>query len=153
MISQAFTHDIGSYLAALCGGYTTATTAGTGDNTEVDGPYLAVPQGAKSCAVWLLHRATLGAAETLALLGNLQDAADGSGTGVADYGTALSSTTAQTGAATNGLGITKLGDFNLAGARSHLRVQFTPNLSASGTDTAHVMAVVVFGGVEELPAT
>jgi len=40
---------------------------------------------------------------------------------------------------------------NLAGARQHIRVQYTFTLSAGGTDTAAVAAVVMMSGFPELP--
>ena len=42
-------------------------------------------------------------------------------------------------------------DLPLAGAGRYVRANFTPNLSASGTDTAALSSVMVLGGFDRLP--
>jgi hypothetical protein len=40
-----------------------------------------------------------------------------------------------------------------SGAKRYIRVKATPDLSASGTDTAAISGVVVFGGQDSLPTS
>ena len=151
---HAYQNDAGALIAAR---YASAgvdvTAAGTGDNTEVNGAWVD-RQGFNSLKVVIAYTATLGDAETLAVAANLQDASDDDGTGVADYGTALSSTVQTTG---NSGGSTETGvvelDFDVSGADRYVRIQFTPNLSASGTDTAEMAAVYLLAGSDENPVT
>lgn len=145
--------DIGAYVAALNAGRALGVVAGgAGDAVEANGPWVERPDGAMSVAVYALYRTTLASAETLSVVANIQDAADSGGTGAADFGTALASTVLETGVVTNAEGAVKIGDFNLSGARSHIRAQVTPDLSAGSIDTADLMFVFIFGGQDSLPA-
>jgi hypothetical protein len=145
--------DIGAYINAHMAGYSDAVAGGTGDATEVDGPEFD-RLGYRSCAVYLLYSATLAEDETLSLAANLQDSAT-TGTGYADYGTALASAvvaTGDTGGSTE-TGATKVGDFDLTTANRYMRLQFTPDLSAANTDTSDVIGVVILGGKDVNPAS
>jgi hypothetical protein len=129
------------------------TAAGAGDNVEVDGAWID-RSGLLSGKAVVVYTATLAQGETLSIAANAQDADDSSGTGAADYGAALTSTvvaTGDTGGSTE-TGVVEL-DFDLMGARGFLRLQFTPDLSASGTDTAELAAVWILGGADEQPVT
>jgi len=130
---------------------TTATAGGSGDATEVDGAWID-RQGFNSITVAIPYTATLAEDETLSVAANLQDASDSSGTGAADFGTALAATvqaTGDTGGSTE-TGAVKL-TFDLTEADRYVRIQFTPDLSAANTDTAKLAAAYVLGGAVELP--
>lgn len=154
--------NIGAYIAPRFGGFVNATAAGAGDATEVDGVWID-RQDFFSASVVLSYTATLQQAETLTLVSNVQDASDSSGTGAADYGAVYASAvvaTGDTGGSTE-VGAVKYNVDFLGGTQGaadgtaadrYIRVQFTPDLSASGTDTADVMAVVILGGAEDAPA-
>lgn len=129
------------------------TAGGTGDNTEVNGAWID-RRGFSSLKVVIPYTATLAQAATLSIAANLQDASDSSGTGAADYGDALASTvvsTGGTGGSTN-TGVVEL-DFDLSGCDRYIRIQFTPNLSASGTDVAEMGAAYILAGATDNPVT
>lgn len=157
--------DIGSYIAAKFSDIAASGTAGgAGDNTEVDGAYVQVPDDAQSAVMLIVWEAVLADTESLALTANAQHASDASGTGVADF-----KATAALGAdgagkqslsvvtvVTNSGGGTERGvtAVRFPDIRSHagfLRSQVLANLSASGTDTFEYGVVWVFGGMETLP--
>ena len=152
MANPAMQRDIGSALIGRACGAAAATAGGSGDATEVDGKWID-RQGYSSAKLIIGVRAVLGATETVTLAANLQDASDSSGTGAADYGSAVAATTAATG---GGGGTTEFGqielDFDLSGAKRYIRPQFTPNLSRANTDTAIVSATLILGGADKLPA-
>jgi hypothetical protein len=153
--------NVGAYLKGVFGGGVSLTAGGAGDGAEVSGPYVD-RLGYRSCEVMLAWTATLADTESLTLASNLQDASDSSGTGVADYGSATSGAAggseilASTAVATSSGGSTETGvtsyNVNLTMADRYLRCQFTPTMSASGTDTAVVSAVIVLGGGDLNPA-
>lgn len=129
------------------------TAGGSGDNTEVNGAWID-RRGFSSLKVVICYTATLAQSATLSFAANLQDASDSSGTGVADYGDALATTavsTGGTGGSTN-TGVVEL-DFDLTGCDRYVRIQYTPNLSASGTDVAEMGAVYVLAGATDNPVT
>lgn len=129
------------------------TAGGTGDNTEVDGAWID-RRGFNSLKVVIPYTATLAATKTLSIAANLQDASASDGTGAADYGTALAATVQATGA-TGGsteTGVVEL-DYDVSGCDRYVRIQFTPNLSATGTDVAEMGAVYILAGSTENPVT
>lgn len=151
---HAFQQNAGALLAAR---YASAgvdvTAGGSGDNTEVNGAWID-RLGFNSVKVVICYTATLAQSATLSFAANLQDASDGSGTGAADFGDALSSTavsTGGTGGSTN-TGVVEL-DFDVSGADRYVRIQYTPNLSASGTDVAEMGAVYILAGGTSNPVT
>ena len=125
---------------------------GAGDNTEVDCAYVD-RRGFASLKAVIAYTATLQAGETLKIAANLQDDADGVGVGT-DFGDALASATVATGPSGGGTrtGVIEL-DFDLSGANRYARLQFTPNLSASGTDVAELSAVYILAGAIDDPVT
>lgn len=152
-MNAALLHDPSAVLAAAYAGANTSVTAGGGgDATEVDGAYVLV-EDAEGISFLIGFTATLGADETLTIAGNLQDADDASGTGVADYGTAIAATVVATGPSGGGTvtGVAIV-TASTAGMREACRVQFTPNLSAGSTDTAALSCVAIMGGAKRLPA-
>jgi hypothetical protein len=154
-------HDGGAYVrSARSLGNQTATAAGAGDNTEVNGGWVsrASSRGiAQSAKLIINYTTTLAAAATLKFAVNFQDAVDVSGTGAADYpanGEAIAFTTAATGGTG---GSTETGTFevdvDLGGAREFIRAQITPDLSAGGTDTLAWSATYLFFGDQRGPTT
>lgn len=148
----ALVKDFGAYFnSAMCGAVM-ATAAGAGDATEVDGQSidlttLGYPKSAK---LVISYKTTLAASKTLALAHNLQQY---NGSTWADFGTVTASTVVATD---SGSGSTLYGtvevDYDLSLLDYNtIRAQFTPDLNASGTDTAIISAVLLFGGQAELP--
>lgn len=129
--------------------FTNATAAGSGDATEVDGATLDTSTlGARANSVVFVvqAKAVLTATKTLTITANLQDSANGSSwTDITDPATILTLTGAgggstETGAATLG--------YDLSRARQYVRIQATPDLSNTATDTATIGGVAVFGGID-----
>jgi len=154
--------NVGAGIAGRFGG-TVAVTAGAGsDGAEVDGNWIDI-KGYSSAKVVVAFAATLADTESITLAANVQDASASDGTGAADYGAVFASTLM----VTSDGGTTEIGqaefDIDFLGgtqgaadgtcADQYIRVQFTPTMSASGTDTAVVTAVVVLGGADVEPAT
>lgn len=144
---------IAETLAARFAAVSSATAAGTGDATEVNGAYID-RQGFSSLKVVIAYSATLAQAKTLSIAANLQDATTSGGTGVADFGDAMASAVVATGPTGGGTvtGVVEL-DFDISGADQYVRVQYTPDLNASGTDTASLSAVYILGGAQVQPVT
>lgn len=157
-MNRADIHDGGYRARSEFAGAVAATAAGSGDATEVNGQWvsrdIANVGMAVSAKLVIGYEAVLAEGKTLTIAANIQDATDSSGTGVADYGTAVAATTVATG---DTGGSTERGtielDFDLAEANEYVRAQFTPDLSASGTDTAKVSAHWVFFGAPKGPMT
>jgi hypothetical protein len=149
--------DASGYLNAKYAGCTVnsgapiaITAAGTGDATAVTGETLdRYGTGAQSLAdhatVVLPYLAALTAAKTLSLAVEYQTSADGSSW---DTAVALQASTV---AATGAGNIDGALQFNvdLSGLKRYFRVNYTPDLSNTATDTAIVMAVVVFSGYKD----
>lgn len=150
--------DINSLISArIASTITSATAGGTGDNTAITGvtvDRLAFPLvNPPLCAsLLLLFDTTLAAAATLSLKTvKIQDSADGSTW--ADYKTFTDPGVVATGPGGGGnvKGSTRLG-VNLSSARRYVRAVFTPDLSAANTDTASVLAALVFAGFDAIPS-
>lgn len=128
---------------------TPATAGGAGDATEVDGVSLDTSAAAykrPNSALFIVDaKATLAATKTLTITANLQDSANGSSwADITDPAVILTLTGAGGGSTETGVGV--LG-FDLSRARKYVRIQATPDLSATGTDTASIMGVAIFGGL------
>jgi hypothetical protein len=153
--------NIGAYIATRHAGQVSVVAGGAADGTEVDGGWID-RQDFHSAKVVVSYTTTLADTESLTIAANLQDASDSSGTGAADYGAVFASTSM----VTSDGGTTEIGqaefDIDFLGgtqgaadgtaADRYIRVQFTPTMSASGTDTAELMAIVILGGAENVPA-
>jgi len=147
--------NIGSKIAVVRAAANTAVTAGgAGDATAVTGVIIdrAALGWPQSCVVAVPFTATLAAAATLSLSITLQD---GDASNLSDAGTFASRANGVIATGPGGGG-TVTGtielDVNLSGAKRYVRANFTPDLSASGTDTAALSEVIVFGGATRLPA-
>lgn len=142
-------YDGGAYCrTARVTGNNTATAAGSGDNTEVNGAWLdrMISGGvALSAKLVINYTTTLTADATLSFGVQMRDATDDQGTGAADYGDAVAKTVVATGESG---GSTETGtvevDIDLAGAKQYIQAQITPDLSAGATDTAAWSATMVF---------
>jgi hypothetical protein len=127
-----------------------ATAGGAGDNTAVTGVIIdrAALGWAESVAVAIPFTTTLASAQTLSVNWTLQHGEDASLSDAATLATSGAAVVA-TGAGTVA-GAVEAG-VSLRGARRYVRLNFTPDLSAGGADTAALSAVLVFAGATRLP--
>lgn len=138
----------------LASAVTALTAAGSGDATAIAGividrKALGMPLNA---VLTLFFTAVLAATKTLSLgTVKIQDSADGST--FADFLTFTDPGVVATGPTGGGTvnGQVNLAA-NLAGAKQYLKVLFTPDLSATSTDTASVGALLGFAGFDRLPS-
>lgn len=149
--------DIGASIEGALALIPAVITAGAGnDGVEVDGPGIdrvgsrPLHLSAKLIIAW---SAALASTETLSLAVNLQDDTELAFGGTpADYGNALADAVVADEAVD---GATPSGTLelpvDLSSARGFLRAQVTATLSASGTDTVAIAAVLVFGGADQEP--
>lgn len=150
--------DVGALLDCEVGGYTqnsgnpiAITAAGTGDNTAVTGEKID-RQDYQSCVLVIAGAADLQASETLTLKSiEYQESDDGSSW---DTAVSIDSSEVVATGGTGGSDETFLfqSKLNLRGKKRYIRFNFTPDLSASATDTAVAVAVVALGGKDVLPA-
>lgn len=145
--------NIGDVIKVVRAGANIAATAGgSGDATEVTGTIfdrLAI--GSPSSGVLAVsYTATLAEGETLSLTYSVEEGAESdlSDAAVLKTGTVVLAT-GDTGGSTEA-GVAEI-DLNLKAAGRYVRADLTPDLSASGTDTAALAAVVVCGGMDRLP--
>jgi len=151
-MSTPVIENIGGQIAVVRAAANTAVTAGGGgDNTAVTGVIIdrAALGWPQSCVVAVPFTATLASAQTLSLAITVQS---GEAPNLSDASTLATRANGvvATGAGTV-TGTVEL-DVNLSGAGRYVRANFTPDLSASGTDTAALSEVIVFGGAIRLPA-
>lgn len=131
---------------------TAATAAGSGDNTEVDGATInkaTLGFKAESVVFSVPARALLAATKTLTLTANLQDSANGSSwTDITDPAVILTLTGG--GGGSTEIGVGRLG-YDLNKARQYIRIQCTPDLSNTATDTAVMGAgIATFAGLQQI---
>lgn len=128
---------------------TAVTAAGSGDATEIVGLTIdtqALPTKAESVAFLVSVLASLTATKNITIAAHIQDSADDS-----TYADVVASQTILTLSATGtNRGTGKIG-VNLNLCRRYIRIYLTPDMSASGTDTATVTGIAVFGGLQEQP--
>ena len=150
MISE----NTGAYVKVVAGGAPTAlTAAGTGDNTQIVGNI--VDRNANytplSGVFAVAYNTTLAASQTLSLAYTIEGSDNSDLSSPTTLATATSyvivpsATAAQTVS-----GVVEV-NLNFRTAGQYVRGKFTPDLSASGTDTAGVAAVWVLGGSDTLP--
>lgn len=147
--------DIASVIAPrIASAFTSATAGGTGDNTSVVGATLdRAALGLPLCAeVGVFFSATLAATKTLSITAlKVEDSADGSTW--ADYAVLTAPGVVATGPTGGGtVSGQATSGVNLSGARKYIRVTHTPDLSATGTDTATTVAIAVLAGFTPIPA-
>ncbi len=145
-------NNIGSYLAVKrASDNASATAAGSGDATEVTGSgidrsAIGMPV---SAILAVSYKTVLAAAKTLSVAAAIDDSPDGTTWTVYTSAANAVLETAGTGALT-ARGVLEL-SADLQKANRYVRARFTPDLSATGTDTAELAAAFVFGGFQELP--
>lgn len=126
---------------------TAATAGGSGDATEVDGVSFDLSSATykrPNSALFIVDaKTTLTTDKTLTITANLQDSANGSTwADITDPAVILTITATGSGVGTLG--------FDLSRARRYVRIQATPELSATNTDTATFGGVVVFSGMSDV---
>ena len=133
-------------------GFADAVAAGSGDNTAVENSAGIDTAGYNSALVVVSGGTTLGEDETLAVTVSTDDSADNST--FADKETLATTETYATG---DTGGSTETGAvayaIDLDSYKRYLKVSFTPDLSASGTDTADLNCTVILGNSNDLPVT
>lgn len=146
--------NIGALVAVMRASANVAATAGgTGDATAVTGVILDLMENGHplSGVLAIPYTATLAEGETLSIAYDIQS---GNADDLADATTLASGVSAVVATGPVGGG-TVAGTFEvdllLAGAGRYVRANFTPNLSASVTDTAGLSSVMVLGGFDRLP--
>lgn len=150
-MSTSEINNIGERISVRRAGANAAATAGgTGDNTAVTGVIIdrMALGNPMSVVAAILYTTTLGSVETFSLAWTLQHGDDSGLSDAATFASAGSAVVA-TGAGT--LTGQLEASVALKGAKRYLRLNYTPNLSASGTDTAACAPVLVFGGADRLP--
>jgi hypothetical protein len=140
-------------LSASVSAHTSATAGGTGDNTAVTGLTIdRTAYGLAASAVFnIVWEAALAQTQTLTLKTlKVEDSADGSTW--ATYLTITDPGVVATGPTGGGTlrGVTRVNAY-LGSARRYIRFDWTPDLSASGTDTLLAMAHATFSGFSHLP--
>ncbi len=153
-MSMVETHNIGAlgkmkYLSAA----TSLTAGGTGDATAVTGVSIdrfGFDGGgiAGSLVAGILYDATLTSGATLTMDWEVQHSADASTWETLDSGSETVAT--GTDSVTAFADLLEI-DVDLTPANRYVRLVFTPDLSASGTDTATAQAAGFFAGFDRLP--
>jgi len=126
------------------------TAAATEDGVKITGESID-RLGYDSAALVVTAKASLANTKTLSFAAEYQDSADNStwNTAVALYASTVLLT--GSGSGTNEEG-TKETALDLRGLARYIRFNVTPDLSATGTDTAVWAAVCILGGADRLPA-
>jgi len=153
MSGMPYIHNVGALVSVRIGSTSTsATAAGTGDNTTKTGiAYDRMALGMpRSAVASVLADATLASGANLKVTFSIQHSDDNST--FTEYASQAATTTltAVGGAAA------KSGQLNLAvdlgSAKRYVRLDHIPDLSAAGTDTALTRGVWTFAGEDRLPA-
>ncbi len=149
-MSSALVKNVGAWLkSAYAADSTSLTAAGTGDNTAVTGA--TVDRSAygqpMSASVIYACKATLSASQKLTLAYKVQHGSASNGSDMADFAVGSTGATVLTATGTT----TVKQDVDLTGAKRYIRIYFTPDLDASGTDAAVIQSAWVFGPTAELP--
>lgn len=156
-------HDIGSQITVKRAAANTSVTAGssTTDNVEVNGVYIdrLSNEVFLSGKVAISVSSSLGAGNTISVTSNVQHSSVSS-SGWADYAyaqqgstTVAYSETFGSTSSTAGQSISDVAEYDvdLGAAKRYIRVQFTPNMSASSAETATLAAMMVLGGGDFRP--
>ena len=132
---------------------TSATAGGSGDNTAANGKSIDVTGfeagRVESVAFLIGATATLAATKTLTVTAKIQTSDDGSTWTDAKAAATVLALTGATGGSTE-TGVGKIG-VSLEYCGKYVRVVATPDLSASGTDTASIFGTAIFGGAYKKP--
>lgn len=129
-----------------------ATAGGAGDDTANNGASIrkSLLDHRYECLSFAISaRAVLAATKTLSLAAKVEHSANGSSwTTLEDFGTAISLLGGVGGTTETGEAIISV---NLNEANDYVRLVLTPDLSASGTDTATFAAVGLLSGADARP--
>ncbi len=146
--------NIGAAIKAVecCAGRLVA--AGTGDATKVTGKVVdrMAPgvAGYLSCVVAIVAEAVLTASKTLAFAAEIAYSSDGT-----NFDTAVALQTSTVLLTDSGSGSTIQGcvqfDIDLSAQKRYFRINPTPDLNHTSTDTAHWACVAILGGADSLP--
>ena len=145
--------DIGALLKVLrAAGNAAVTAGGAGDDTAVAGAIIdraeiGMPQ---SGVLAIPFTATLAEGETLSVAYTVEE---GEESDLSDAVTLVTETVVAATGPTGGGTVTGCLeiDVKLRACGRYVRLGYTPDLSASGTDTAALSAVLVCGGMDRLP--
>lgn len=147
-------HNIGALVKpALASAFVSATAGGAGDNTAVTGATVdrldpATGALAGSVRFSVLWSAVLAATKTLTLKTvKIEQSSDGTNWDSTAYATFTDPGVVATGATGGSTekGVTNF-DADLADAKRYVRLDFTPDLSNTATDTASLVAAAILGG-------
>lgn len=133
---------------------TSITAGGGGDATAINGATIALGtlgKRASSVMFCIPCRAVLAAGKKLTVQGKIQESADGSTwTDVASNATILTLLDSGSGSTMTGMAV--MGLDVVRENTTHIRIVVTPDLDASGTDTAVIgTGTAVFGGLDVVP--
>lgn len=134
--------------AALAG---RLVAAGTGDNTEIVGETInigALAARPASVVFEIIGRAVLADTKTLVLIGDVESSADGSTWESLVASATLLTLTGETGGTTE-IGVARIGVDLIQEDVNYIRLNLTPNLSNTATDTAEVAAIAVFDALAD----
>lgn len=149
--------DLNSEIKILVTGGGRLVAAGAGDNTEVTGNTIdrygaSGKQRYASAVVSINCRAVLAASKKLQIGLKLQESSDGSSWDTAEVVYAATDVLVDSGSGSTLTG-NKVTGLDLSSRKRYIRFNHTPDLDASGTDTAEVIGTVTLGGGHTLPAT
>ena len=142
--------DIGANILTKFAGYGVATAGGTGDATEVDGTTIDMTtftNRPESIAYVVTARAVLADTKSLTVTANLQESSDGSTWVDVAAGAVILTLTSDGGSTEVGTGMLKV---DLTHSLRYTRIQVTPDLDATGTDTCTWMCTAVAGGFDRI---
>lgn len=137
---------------------TSLTAAGSGDNTAIVGPTIdrdafLSPQ---KCTVFINWKAVLAATKLLTFKSVFLESSDASDMSGATTFATFENSTGTAVATDSGAGSTLTGckryGVHLGPAKRYMRLNMTPDLNASGTDTAEVSAVIALEQMYKGPA-
>jgi hypothetical protein len=132
---------------------TDLTAAGTGDNTEIVGSSLDITALASrpGSVCFIVHaKAVLTEAKTLVIVADVEYSADGSTWTSLVAEATIMTLTGDTGGSTEADAVKVEARLDKADLK-YVRINATPNLSATGTDTARVAIAAIFGGLQNVP--
>lgn len=152
----SFIRNIGAAVKTVHASDNAALTAGgTGDNTLVTGQIIdrSTYGTPLSVVVAIGVKAVLAANKKLTLKSVTIEHGDDSGlSDAANFATPADvDILVDSGSGSTLRGVSEY-DLDLTGAKRYIRLKFTPDLNATGTDTGECASTFIFGGIPELPA-
>lgn len=146
-MGNALGRDFGSqFYQSLAAAITDLTAGGTGDNTKVTGSTLdqaALSTRFSSVVFLIVYKAVLSAGKKLTVALEVQHSDDGSTwTTYETVSAAVENIDGGSGSTVGGVGKKS---YDLRALKRYVRANITPNLDASGTDTARVGCVAILG--------